>query len=101
MDTKSTSTTFYRDYLYKAVGKEAAIKAVEELFHTKRNGTASWFTAQLYLLIAKADSNNIEKLAEGFPAEVEAYRCWCAAGDYGNDLFVQFGISSVDNEQSN
>lgn len=36
-------------------------------------GEGSWFTARLLRLIAKADSDNREKLRMGFPEEVAAY----------------------------
>jgi|TARA_Y100000310_G_scaffold317740_1_gene370964 hypothetical protein len=32
-----------------------------------------WFTAQLFRLIAKADSDNVKKLEEGFPVEVQLF----------------------------
>ena len=35
-------------------------------------GEGTWFTAHLLRLIAKADKNNMAKLALGFPKEVEA-----------------------------
>lgn len=39
-------------------------------------GDGDWFTAMLLRLIAKADGDNREKLARGFPVEVEAVRVY-------------------------
>lgn len=36
-------------------------------------GDGDWFTAKLVRLIAKADSENRERLRQGFPDEVAAY----------------------------
>ena len=41
---------------------------IGEIIHGKGN----WFTANLFRLIAKADSNNRRKLFNSFPVEVEA-----------------------------
>lgn len=43
-------------------------KNIEGILH----GEGTWFTAQLLRLIAKADSNNLEKIRKGFPEEVDA-----------------------------
>ena len=40
---------------------------ITEILH----GKGTWFTADLFRLIAKADSENRLKLHEAFPAEVE------------------------------
>jgi len=40
------------------------------------SGDGDWFTAQLLRLIAKADGENCDKLARGFPREVEAVRIY-------------------------
>jgi hypothetical protein len=41
---------------------------IGEILH----GKGTWFTANLFRLIAKADSNNRRKLFNAFPAEVDA-----------------------------
>ena len=41
---------------------------ITEILH----GKGTWFTADLFRLIAKADSGNRLKLHEAFPVEVEA-----------------------------
>jgi len=47
---------------------------------------ANWFTAQLFRLIAKADSDNQKKLQEGFPEEVELFHEFKRAG---GSLFLE------------
>ena len=39
---------------------------ITEILH----GTGTWFTAELFRLIAKSDSNNRAKLSNAFPEEV-------------------------------
>ena len=34
----------------------------------------------MFEIIAKADGNNLEKLAKGFPEEVDAYKTWTRVG---------------------
>ena len=56
---------------------EARIKHVLEIdIPAWQNGVASWFTVMLLGLIAKADTDNRERIRDGFPAEVEAYERW-------------------------
>ena len=50
--------------------------------HAGLHGDGTWFTAQLFRLIAKADSNNRAKIAMGFPDEVETHRRWSTDPDY-------------------
>lgn len=50
-------------------------EAVQELYRWTIFG-GSWFTSQLYDLIAKADNENKAKLSVGFPHEVTAYVQW-------------------------
>jgi hypothetical protein len=40
------------------------------------DGNGDWFTAQLMRLIAKADKENLAKLALTFPEEVHTYLDW-------------------------
>jgi hypothetical protein len=47
---------------------------------------ADWFSAQLFRLIAQADSSNTDKLGQGYPAEVELYREFKERGD---SLFME------------
>lgn len=44
-------------------------------------GGGDWFTAELLRLIAKADSNNRERLRSAFPEEVAAYEEWWSGDD--------------------
>jgi hypothetical protein len=50
------------------------------------------FSNQLFDLIQKADPSNKERLRRGFPEHVQAFDEWCAAGNYGDDLFDRYGI---------
>lgn len=43
-------------------------------------GRSGDFMQALFTAIMKADTNNQDKLALGFPEEVEAYRCWTRIG---------------------
>ena len=38
------------------------------------------FYTLLFQTIQQADGQNLEKLAQGFPSEVEAYKCWTRTG---------------------
>ena len=38
--------------------------------------TGDWFTCQLFTLMAKADENNFNNLAQVFPTEAEAFKWW-------------------------
>ena len=38
------------------------------------------FYTALFGTISRADGQNLEKLAQGFPSEVEAYKCWTRTG---------------------
>jgi hypothetical protein len=40
------------------------------------NSGATWFTAELFRLIAKGDREHRELLRAGFPDEVEVYERW-------------------------
>jgi len=40
------------------------------------NGHGDWFGADLLRLIARADSENRERLRLAFPSHVEAYEAW-------------------------
>ena len=53
----------------------------EDLLH----GEGTWFHVWLARLIAKADSENLERLRVGFPEEVAAYERWMATGDARGD----------------
>jgi hypothetical protein len=46
-------------------------------YQYKRSGD---FMHALFTAITKADHSNQDKLAKGFPEEVEAYRCWTRIG---------------------
>lgn len=70
---------------------EALRKAIRELYFY-RNGTASGFNEQLFDLIKKADLNNKEKIRKGFPSEVAAIDLWNISGNYGDDLFKEYGL---------
>jgi hypothetical protein len=45
-------------------------------------GHGSWFTAHLLRLCAKADEQNLARLAEAFPNEVDAYLDWRSGRGY-------------------
>lgn len=51
---------------------------------------ADWFTAQLFRLFNKADSNNRLKLMRSFPDEYQVYQDWAQSPNenafYGEDL---------------
>ena len=38
--------------------------------------TGDWFTIQLFNLMAKADPNRFNTLAQAFPTEAEAFKFW-------------------------
>ena len=38
------------------------------------------FYALLFRAIQQADGENLDRLAQGFPTEVEAYKCWTRIG---------------------
>lgn len=67
-------------------------RAVQSLFFYKVRGTAGGFMTTLWDAFAHADAKNTAKLALGFPAEAKALHLWNTAGDYGNDLFRQYGL---------
>jgi hypothetical protein len=50
------------------------------------------FNNMLFDLIQKADPGNKLRLARAFPLEMAAYQAWCEAGNYGEDLFKEWGI---------
>lgn len=72
--------------------------AIKELYFWQYNNGGTNFHAMLYTLIQKADLENKRRLALGFPEEVEALEMWEQAGDYGNDLFREYGLMN-DSEQ--
>jgi len=39
-------------------------------------GGGDWFTIKLLQLIAKSDTQNLERIRKGFPLEVRAYEEW-------------------------
>ena len=43
------------------------------------NPSNDWFSAELLRLIAKADTENRERIRYGFPDHVEAYERWYVA----------------------
>jgi len=45
-----------------------------------------WFAAQLFLLIAKADEENLKLLKKGFPKEVKLY---VEFRDVGGKMFLE------------
>lgn len=65
--------------------------AVRELYFWQYSNTRC-FHNMLFDLMQKADHINIERIAVGFPEEVEAFRDWCKASDCGNELFRQHGL---------
>ena len=68
-------------------------KAVKELYYWQDNkGEGTNFHSLLYTLFQKADSENRIKLGVGFPNEHYALHLWNEAGDYGNDLFREYGL---------
>jgi len=61
----------------------------QHMIHDLESGLfsdADWFSAQLFRLIAKADSSNTDKLGQGYPAEVELYREF---KERGGSLFIE------------
>lgn len=63
-------------------------KAITQLYAWQYESEASFFTAQLYSLMMKADPGNMTRLALAFPAEAEALCLWKAtAGDKLRDMF--------------
>ena len=65
--------------------------AVRELYFWQYSNTGCFHNI-LFDLMQKADTNNYAKLKIAFPEEAEAYYLWCKAGNYGNDLFKQYGL---------
>jgi len=55
--------------------KEGTPEAVMKLWEWQYAG-ATHFTASLFMLIAKADTNNALKLRRVYPEEVDAFRRW-------------------------
>lgn len=49
------------------------------------------FTAQLYQLMAKADSENKSKLQKAFPVEAQAYELWFHS-ENEKQFFADWGI---------
>ena len=75
-------------------------RAVKELYFWQMNRErATNFHAQLYDLFGKADVNNKHRLSMGFPHEFTAIQMWNEAGDYGNDLFREFGLMEAKNDK--
>jgi len=66
-------------------------EAVSELYHWARGNEPTNFTALLYTLIAKADSENYASLKLASPLEVQAYESWRMSMDE-NEFFREWGI---------
>ncbi len=71
---------------------EEQVRAIHQLFYWQQDPNATNFSALLYTLFQKADPENLEKLSKGFPEQAQAIRRWNAAGNYGNDLFLEYGL---------
>lgn len=70
--------------------KEEFNKAFKEFEHWRNDLTATNFSAQLFKLICKADSENMAKFLRGFPEHTVIYLLW-----YGSrsteDFFKTWG----------
>lgn len=49
-------------------------RAIHQLYYWQQGSTS--FTASLYMLMQKADSNNLARLKQAFPDEFEAWSLW-------------------------
>jgi len=81
------------------VEKSRLEKAVEELKVWQANPHATFFTAQLYNLVCKADCENQKKLLQGFPARMAAYLLWYNSTD--KEAFYNEYLYLTDKEQKN
>lgn len=68
-------------------------RAVEEWYFYQK-GTSGGFQTALFDAIQRADALNLEKLAEGFPFQVQAFKLWQQAPDNGKALFREYGLNS-------
>lgn len=53
--------------------------------HMAMEHHASWFTAHLFRLIAKADTENLDRIAAGFPDAVRIFREVAGYGEAGDE----------------
>ena len=66
--------------------------AIERLYNWQYQAHSTSFTSLLYTMFQKADKDNRARLTIAFPDEAHALNLWNSAGDYGNDLFREFGL---------
>ena len=70
-------------------------QAVKELFFTRFQPGADWFTAQLYHLFDKADAYNRACLTDGFPFEGQAWNLWYYA-ENEREFFKSYGFDPAE-----
>ena len=66
--------------------------ALERLYEWQYHAHSSSFTSLLFTLFQKSDQSNRAKLNIAFPDEAHVLELWNSAGDYGNDLFREYGL---------
>jgi len=67
-------------------------EAVFWLFNWQKNRESTSFYSNLFTLMKKADYVNRFKLDQAFPVESLVLHDWEKAGNYGDDLFREFGL---------
>lgn len=66
-------------------------EAIKELYNWRHTDRADWFTAMLFNMFGKADTENHCRLAIGFPSEAMAWQLWQEASNE-EQFFKEHGL---------
>lgn len=69
-------------------------QAIVDLYYWQRNPRETNFSARLYGLMAKADEDNMTRLAAAFPIEYTAYTTWKSYPGGGDKFFKDNKVPS-------
>jgi len=64
-----------------------------ELLHWQYNGSMGSFKAALWKCIEAADNNNLAKLKQGFPEQVDAYVAFISQPGYWPEVLTRAGLA--------